>query len=172
MENETQTTQTAAAEATAETTQATYTAEQVAEMQSEWQAKLDAATKAAKKEGLSEAERLAQLSESERLQEQLKTLEEENAQYKQAESRRALETEAVKALAAEKLPEGFAQMVMADDAEGIRANIATVKEAFNTAVQTEVEARLKGKTPTAGGAPQTTAEAVKAEVEQIMRRGR
>lgn len=175
MDETTATTETAAENTVAtETTEPTiYTAEQVAEMQVEWQSKLDAATKAAKKEGLSEAERLAQLSESERLQEQLKALQDENAQYKQAENHRALEAEAAKVLATEKLPADFAKLVMADDAEGIRANITTIKTAFDAAVQAEVEARLKGKTPTAGGnTPATEAEQIKAQVEEIMKRGR
>ena len=62
---------------------------------------------------------------------------------------------------------------MADNAEGIKANIAAVKEAFATAVQAEVEARIKGKTPAAGGgAPATEAEQIRAQVKEIMKRGR
>lgn len=155
----------------------TYTAEQIEQMKADleksWQAKLDEATAAAKKAGLSEAERLAQMSEAERLQEQLKQLQTENEQYKSNESRRALEAEAAKALASEQLPASFASMVMADDADGIKANIAAVKEAFNVAVQAEVDARIKGKTPPAGGgAPATEAEQIRAQIRQIMERGR
>ena len=155
----------------------TYTAEQIEQMKADleksWQAKLDEATAAAKKAGLSEAERLAQMSEAERLQEQLKQLQSENEQYKTSESRRTLEAEAAKVLASEQLPASFASLVMADNADGIKANIAAVKEAFNAAVQAEVEARVKGKTPAAGGGePMTEAEKIKAQVEQIMKRGR
>ncbi len=165
-----------AAQETAQET-ATYTAEQVeqlkAELEQQWQTKLTEAANAAKKAGLSEAERLAQMSEAERLQEQLKQLQTENEQYKSSESRRTLEAEAAKALANEQLPASFVGMVMADNAEGIKANIAAVKEAFATAVQAEVEARIKGKTPAAGGgAPATEAEQIRAQVKEIMKRGR
>lgn len=176
---ETTATETAAGAAAQETAQetTTYTAEQVeqlkADLEQQWQTKLTEAANAAKQAGLSEAERLAQMTEEERLQEQLKQLQAENEQYKSSESRRTLEAEAAKALAIEQLPASFAQMVMADNAEGIKANIAAVKETFAVAVQAEVEDRIKGKTPPAGGGtPATEAEQVRAQVRAIMQRGR
>lgn len=144
-----------------------------ADWEKDWQQKLDEAAAAGKKAGISEAERLAQLTETERLQEQLKAAQEENEQYKTAENRRSLEAEAVKTLAAEGLPEAFAQMVLGENAEAIKANITAVKTAFHQAVQTEVENRIKGKTPSAGGGVTLSeSDKIKAEVNKIMKGAR
>jgi uncharacterized protein YejL (UPF0352 family) len=114
-----------------------------ADLEKEHQEKLEAA----KKEGMSEAERLAKLSEEEKIKESLKTLEEENQKYKQDEELRKLKDEAVKCLEDEKLPSSFADMVLGKDAEITKANIKVLKEVFSKSVQAEVEERLKGPSP-------------------------
>lgn len=153
----------------------TYTQEQLDTMkvtwEKDWQAKVEGVKATAKQEGLSEAERLAKMTESERLQEQLKQAQAENAQYKSQEARTKLEAEAAKALADEKLPAGFAKMVMSDSAEGIKANITALKETFNASVQSELENRLKSNTPAAGGTGKETDD-IQAQVKAIIERGR
>lgn len=161
--------------ADADTVPATYTQEQLDQIKADWekdlQTKLDAAAQTAKQEGISEADRLAKMTETERLQEQLKAAQAENAKYKTGEAKTKLEAEAVKVLADEKLPAEFAKMVMSDHAEGIKENIKQVKATFDAAVQAEVENRLKSKTPSAGGAS-TETDDITAQVKAIIERGR
>lgn len=122
----------------------TYTKEELeamkADLEKEYQEKLEVA----KKEGMSEAERLAKLTEEEKLKETLKNLQEENNKFKQGEELRKLKDEAVKCLEDEKLPSTFADIVLGKDADTTRENIKVLKETFSKAVQSEVEERLKG----------------------------
>lgn len=125
----------------------TYTQEELDKFKANWEKEQQQKIDQAKKEGMTEAERLASMTEEERVQETLKKLQEENEQYKTKEQQTALEAEARKTLEAEQLPQSFVGIVLGKDAETTKANIATFKEAYTQAVQKEVEARLAGKSP-------------------------
>lgn len=151
----------------------TYSEEDVAGLKSQWETELAEKLKQAKAEGMSEAERLAKLTAEEKLQEQLKQLQTENETLKQNDARAKLEAEAVKTLEAEKLPVSFKDLVMAGDAETIKKNINALKEAYASAVQAEVENRLKGKPPAAGGSASVTkTEEMQNTVRKIIEGGR
>lgn len=157
----------------AEPTAKTYTEEDVAGLRSQWQQELAEQLKQAKAEGMSEAERFAKLTAEEQMQEQLKTLRAENETLKKNDARARLEAEALKTLEAEALPTSFRDLVMAEDAETIKTRISTLKTAFTTAVQQEVESRLKGKAPAVGGGiVKTEEEALQETVKQIIEGGR
>lgn len=129
----------------------TYSQEDIEAMKAQWEKEQQEKINQAKKDAATEAERLAKLTDEERLKEQLKNLEEENNQYKSKEAERQLRDEAVKCLEAENLPTNFVEFVLGKDAETTKANITVVKEAYNQAVQKAVEARLAGDTPKGGG---------------------
>lgn len=147
----------------------TYTEADLSNLKTEWekeyQAKLEAAKATGKQEGISEAERLAKLTEAERLQEQLAAAQRERDELKNAAAKASLEQEAIRTLASEKLPASFAPFVMAGDAAGISNNIKALKETYQAAVQAEVEERLKGKPPK-GGSGSTTAEDMAAQIKK------
>lgn len=147
----------------------TYTEAELSNLKTEWEkeyaAKLEAAKATGKKEGMSEAERLAKLTESERLQEQLAVAQRERDELKTAAAKAKLEQEAIKTLTSEKLPASFAPFVMAEDAAGISSNIKALKESYQAAVQAEVEERLKGKPPKGGGSS-TAVEDMAAQIKK------
>ncbi len=134
----------------------TYTQAEIDEIKASWEREQQGRLQQAKNEAMTEAERLASLSEEERVKEQLKKLQEENEQYKTKEQQSALEKEAVKCLEAENLPASLVNIVIGKDAETTKTNIAAFKETYNQAVQQAVEARLAGKTPDLGGKKVTT----------------
>lgn len=166
----------AAAEGTAaggKTAEKTYTEQDVAGLKAAWEKEMAGKLEEAKKNGASEAERLAKMSAEEKLQEQVKTLKAENETLKAQDAKAKLEAEAAKILEAQQLPQDFKSLVMADSAEAIKSNIDNLKAAFTKAVQSEVESRLKGKPPTAGTAGAVTAEdEARAAVKKIFERGR
>lgn len=150
----------------------TYTEEDLAGLRSQWEKEMAEKLKEAKQAGMSEAERLAKLTSEEKLQEQLKALQEENESLRKTDAKNKLEAEALKSLETEKLPSSFLQLVMADNADAVKSNISALKDAFASAVQEEVEHRLKGKPPAAGGSAGSKAEAMQNTVRQIIEGGR
>lgn len=147
----------------------TYTEEDVAGLRSQWEKEMEGRLEQAKKDGMSEAERLAKLTAEEKMQEKMKKLQEENESLKKNDARAKLEAETLKTLEREGLPSNFAALVMADDAEAVKQNISTMKEAYNAAVQAGVESRLKGKPPAAGGGSGfTKEEEVQSEIRKII----
>ena len=104
-----------------------------------------------------EAEELAKLSESERMKVEkereemtlAKQREELNKERGEFEKER-LRLQAEKELAIRKLPVNFSQYVLGDDAEDTFERIAVLEEEWQKAIETEVNERLKSKTPKMG----------------------
>lgn len=98
-----------------------------------------------------EAERLATLSANERAkaeaEKRAKELDAREAELKRKELKVDCENE----LQQRGLSATFSQFLLGADAEITQSNINTFESAFKEAVKEEVETRIKGKTPPAGG---------------------
>ena len=94
-----------------------------------------------------EAEELAKLSEKEKADrlfaQQREEFEKQKAEFEKAK----LELEATKILDERKIPTRFVKYVVADTAENTMANIESFEKEWKEAIQSEIESRLKGKTP-------------------------
>ena len=118
----------------------------VSQAQAKWAAELDDKLNSARSEG----EKLAKMNADERAKAKFETdkkkFESERAKY---EAER-LEFEAVKQLSENKLPVSFAKMCVGENAEETKANIEAFKTAWNDALQSAVNDRMRGTTPKAG----------------------
>jgi hypothetical protein len=128
-------------------------AQAIKKREAEHQKELEKETAKARKE----AEELAKLSESERMKVEkereemtlAKQREELNKERGEFEKER-LRLQAEKELAIRKLPVNFSQYVLGDDAEDTFDRIAVLEEEWQKAIETEVNDRLKSKTPKLG----------------------
>ena len=137
----------------------TFTKEQVEKMlQAETDRKVSKALETAKAkwqeefqtklaEEKNQAEKLAKMSESERLQAEFDKQKQAFETERQQFLREKLELQTVKELSTLGLPTDFSTFVMADDAETIKTNISILKEQFEMAIEKAVEEKLKGHTP-------------------------
>ena len=137
----------------------TFTKEQVEKMlQAETDRKVSKALETAKAkwqeefqtklaEEKNQAEKLAKMSESERLQAEFDKQKQAFENERQQFLREKLELQTVKELSTLGLPTDFSTFVMADDAETIKTNISILKEQFEMAIEKAVEEKLKGHTP-------------------------
>ena len=100
---------------------------------------------------LTEAEKLAKMSEDERKQYELQRRLDDLEKKEQAMATRELKNEAIKTLTEKGLPAAVADFVLGENAEATAKRIDTFKTTFDQAVQAAVEERLKGKTPVTGG---------------------
>ena len=105
---------------------------------------------------ISEAEKLAKMSDLERKEYQQKKDAEELAKREADLTKRELMAEAKATLAEKGLPAALASMLDYSNAETVQASIATVTETYNGAVQAGVEARLKGGKPPTGATNNNT----------------
>lgn len=129
----------------------TYTQEEVdALLQSEADRRVTEALKTAEKKkeaAVKEAQRLAAMNEQEKYEYQLKqreaAIEEKEKQLALAENK----NEASKILAEKGLAIALVDFVVAEDAETMKKNIDLLDKCFKESVKTEVEKRLKSKTP-------------------------
>ncbi len=141
------------------TTPRTYTAE---ELQSETDKRVTEALKTARakwekewnkkmEEERSEAEKLGQLSEKERIEAELekkqRKLEEDRASFE----RQKLELEVAKQLSTEGLSQDFAPFLMGKNAEESSENLKKFKGIFDATVESKVKERLSGNPPKASG---------------------
>jgi Domain of unknown function (DUF4355) len=110
---------------------------------SKWQEEYEAKLQHEK----SEAEKLAKLSESERMQlefdKQKQDFEEQRKQF----MREKLELQTIKELSAIGLPTDFSKFVIADTADEIQSNIADFKQEWEAAIEKAVNEKLQGTTP-------------------------
>lgn len=99
-----------------------------------------------------EAEKLAKMNADEKAIYELEQREKALADKEHSIATRELRAETLKALADKdtNLPAEVLDLVIGADAETTTQNIKTFKKVFDAAVQTAVEARLAGKTPTVG----------------------
>ncbi|MCA1025779.1 DUF4355 domain-containing protein [Cytobacillus kochii] len=110
-----------------------------AKWQSEFEAKLE--------QEKTEAEKLAKMSESERLQAQFESEKEKFEQERQQFMRERLELETVKELSTRNLPTEFSRFVLGNDAEATKNNLDLFQTQFQQAVEKAVNEKLKGQVP-------------------------
>lgn len=101
---------------------------------------------------LSEAQKLAKMNADEKAKYELEKREQDLAAKEKDIASRELRAETLKTLADPKynLPAEVIDLVLADDAETTTQKMDTFKKVFDTAVQSAVETRLAGKSPTVG----------------------
>lgn len=127
--------------------------------QEKWQALTD--------DKLSEAEKLAKMTKEEKADYLTKKHEKELADREAGITRRELMAEAKNTLAEKKLPVGLAEVLNYTDADSCNKSIAVVEKAFQEAVETGVQERLKGGTPPTK-APGTDDSDLAKQVESLM----
>lgn len=137
----------------------TYTEEELnAKLQAEADRRVTKALQTAKEKWeqeqavkIEQEKELAKLSEEEKAKKQLEmerqSLEKERLEFKKIK----LELETTKILDERKLPTKFAKYLIAEDNEKTLANINEFQENWQQAIQSEIESRLKGKTPQKNG---------------------
>lgn len=96
------------------------------------------------KEELTEAEKLAKMSEEDRAKLEMEKMKAEFDAEKIKFQQEKLELEATKILGKEGLPVDFAPLLLGENAEETKANIDSFKSAFQEAVEKSVEDKLKG----------------------------
>lgn len=139
-----------------ESAEKTFTREQLAtavqsQLASE-KAKWEEAKNKEIEEAKTEAEKLAKLSADERAQAERDKREQEINDREKALNQREYKLEATKQLDEAGLSVDFVDMVMSDDAETTKSNIAALKSVFDMSVEATVNERIKasGDTPSAG----------------------
>jgi hypothetical protein len=94
-----------------------------------------------------EAEELAKLSEKERAEKERQKEREQFEQERKLFQKEKLELQTVKILSERNIPSEFASFVIAESNEETLERINQMEELFNKAIESAVNARLKGKTP-------------------------
>jgi hypothetical protein len=116
---------------------------------------------------LSEAEKLSKMNKEEK-SEYLRQKQEKDLQDREAGiTRRELMAEAKNTLTEKKLPVGLAEVLNYTDADSCNKSIAAVEKAFQEAVQSAVEEKLKGGKPPKKATSQEEADLAK-QVEALM----
>lgn len=132
----------------------------VTKAQQKWQALAD--------ENLSEAEKLAKMTKEEKAK-YLQQKKEKELINREAEiTRKELMAEAKNTLVEKKLPAGLADVLNYADADSCSKSISAVEKAFQEAVETAVQDRLKGGKPPKK-APENNDDLEK-QIEEAMRR--
>ncbi len=121
---------------------------------------------------ISEAERLAKMSEADRTKAERDALQKELDDLKRANSLAQMHTEARKLLAADEITidDELVDILVTDDADKTKAAVTAFAKAYKTAVQDGVKAALKGKTPARGGGSGTLTKADILKVEDPLER--
>lgn len=132
----------------------------VTKAQQKWQALAD--------ENLSEAEKLAKMTKEEKAQYLQQKKEKELIDRETEITRKELMAEAKNTLAEKKLPVGLADVLNYADADSCSKSISAVEKAFQEAVETAVQERLKGGKPPKK-APENNDDLEK-QIEEAMRR--
>lgn len=128
----------------------------VGKAQKKWQALTD--------DKLSEAEKLAQMTEKEKSDYMQRKREKELTDRETAITRKELMAEAKNALSDDSLPVELAEILNYADADSCKKSMETVKKTFQRAVEAAVEEKLKGGKPPKK-APETDAQ--KAQEQQV-----
>lgn len=116
---------------------------------------------------LSEAEKLSKMNKEEK-NEYLRQKQEKELQEREATiTRRELMAEAKNTLAEKKIPVTLAEVLNYSDADSCSKSIAAVEKAFQEAVQSAVEEKLKGGKPPKKATSQEEADLAK-QVEALM----
>lgn len=116
---------------------------------------------------LSEAEKLSKMNKEEKAEYMRQKQERELQEREATITRRELMAEAKNTLAEKKLPVGLAEVLNYTDADSCNKSIAAVEKAFQEAVQSAVEEKLKGGKPPKKATSQEETDLVK-QVEDLM----
>lgn len=118
---------------------------------------------------VSEAEKLAKMNEKEKAQYLQKKQEKELSDREANITKRELMAEAKNSLAEKKLPAGLAEILNYTNADTCKSSIEVVEKAFQAAVESEVQERLKGSEPPKKATQGNNEEALQKQVEALMR---
>lgn len=135
-----------AAEAQTSATDKTYDEAYIADLQQKYNAERDAAVKAA----VEEAVKKERMSAEEKAKYETEQREAAITKREQEINLRELKADTAVMLSKANLPSSFVDLVLGEDAETTQQKVDTLKDAFDKAVQAQVEARFKGKTPKTG----------------------
>lgn len=132
----------------------------VTKAQEKWQALAD--------DKLSEAEKLAKMTKEEKAQYMQQKREKELTDREAAITRKELMAEAKNTLASDGLPQELAEVLDYSDADSCMKSMEKVKAAFQKAVETAVEEKLKGGKPPKKAPGTDTQEALEKQVFNAM----
>lgn len=135
--------------------------QKLAEAQAEWQTQSEAQLNDARaqweaqtdekiKDAQTKAEQLAKLSQKEREAAEAKQRDDELAKREHDLNMREYKIEASAQLENQGLSTDFVDMVLSDDVDTTKENIAKLKTAFDKAVEATVTQKMQGQTPAAG----------------------
>lgn len=129
----------------------TYTADDITKLKEEWTKEQESSYQSKLKEDIAKAieeeKRLSKLSKDEKDAEEKQKLLSRIESLEKEKELGILKEKALNALSEQKLPNSFLSFVIGADEKATFDNISTIKSAFDSAVQSQVEERLKGKTP-------------------------
>ena len=129
----------------------TYTADDITRLKQEWEKEQESNYQSKLKDGIAKAieeeKRLSKLSKDEKDAEEKQKLLSRIESLEKEKELGILKEKALNALSEQKLPNSFLSFVIGADEKATFDNISAIKSAFDSAVQAQVEERLKGKTP-------------------------
>ena len=129
----------------------TYTQDDIAKLKEDWTKEQESNYQSKLKEDIAKAieeeKRLSKLSKDEKDAEEKQKLLSRIESLEKEKELGILKEKALNALSEQKLPNSFLSFVIGADEKATLDNISAIKLAFDSAVQSQVEERLKGKTP-------------------------
>lgn len=129
----------------------TYTQDDIAKLKEDWAKEQESSYQTKLKEDITKAieeeKRLSKLSKDEKDAEEKQKLLSRIESLEKEKELGILKEKALNALSEQKLPNSFLNFVIGVDEKATLDNISAIKSAFDSAVQVQVEERLKGKTP-------------------------
>lgn len=129
----------------------TYTEDDITKLKDEWAKEQESSYQSKLKDGIEKAieeeKRLSKLSKDEKDAEEKQKLLSRIESLEKEKELGILKEKALNALSEQKLPNSFLNFVIGADEKATFDNISAIKSAFDSAVQAQVEERLKGKTP-------------------------
>ena len=136
----------------------TYTEDDIVKLKEDWAKEQESSYQTKLKEDITKAieeeKRLSKLSKDEKDAEEKQKLLSRIESLEKEKELGILKEKALNALSEQKLPNSFLNFVIGVDEKATLDNISAIKSAFDSAVQAQVEERLKGKTPVVGNATQ------------------
>jgi len=129
----------------------TYTQDDIAKLKEDWAKEQESSYQSKLKEdivkAIEEEKRLSKLSKDEKDAEEKQKLLSRIESLEKEKELGILKEKALNSLSEQKLPNSFLNFVIGADEKATFDNISAIKSAFDSAVQAQVEERLKGKTP-------------------------
>ena len=129
----------------------TYTQDDIAKLKEDWAKEQESSYQSKLKEdivkAIEEEKRLSKLSKDEKDAEEKQKLLSRIESLEKEKELGILKEKALNALSEQKLPNSFLNFVIGANEKATLDNISAIKSAFDSAVQAQVEERLKGKTP-------------------------